>query len=137
MLLMRKSCVNSDTCFTGQGFWQGPLDGINVNGKSVIGELQAIFDTGASLIVGDPDRVQTFASSIGATSAPDVGDGLYTSTLSSSAGLPPHILIFVSQYLATSTLPSLFPLQGRRSQFLPVYLTSDKSPRALTLASWV
>ena len=106
MPLTRKSRVNSDTRFTGQGFWQGPLDGIIVNGELVINEPEAIFDTGSSLIIGDPNGVQKFASKIGATSAPEIGDGFYTSTSSSSAGQQSHILIFVSQYLATLALPS-------------------------------
>ena len=105
---------------------------MNGLGELVINEPEAIFDTGSSLIIGDPNGVQKFASKIGATSAPEIGDGFYTSTSSSSAGQQSHILIFVSQYLATLALPST---QEWRSQFLPAHLTLDLSLRVLTNAS--
>ncbi|KAI0299940.1 acid protease [Russula brevipes] len=79
--------VNNDL-FTGEvawvplsnaGFWQAPFDTISVNGDSVLGRTEAIFDTGASQIIGDPNGIsRIFASIDGAQEAPDVGPGIYT-----------------------------------------------------------
>lgn len=45
--------------------------------------VDAIFDSGITWIVGDPDRIQQFYVALepsGARHAPEVGDGIYTST---------------------------------------------------------
>jgi len=63
---------------TTKGFWQAPFDGISVNGTSVVGKTEAVFDTGSTNIIGDPVRIAKFASIIGAEAAPGYGDGTYT-----------------------------------------------------------
>jgi hypothetical protein len=53
-----------------------------VNGKGVIGPTAAIFDTGSSLITGDPATVSRFYERIpGAKPAPVIGEGYYSSAL--------------------------------------------------------
>ena len=53
----------------------------------VIGTTSAIFDTGTTLIVGDPAGIERFYAPLmvyGAIPAPEYGDGIYTSTWASS-----------------------------------------------------
>jgi hypothetical protein len=80
-----------------------------VNGKPVVGGNAAIFDTGTSLILGDPDDVAALFGEIdGAQLAPDLGDGLYTSAFSIATDQSTHIHIpSIPQSLAHSILPSL------------------------------
>jgi hypothetical protein len=53
-----------------------------VNGKEVLGSIAAIFDTGTTLIVGDPDGIKKFMASVPESKlAPEIGDGFYTSAL--------------------------------------------------------
>jgi cathepsin D len=54
-----------------------------VNGKPVVGGNAAIFDTGTTLILGDPDGIAALFGAIdGAQLAPQLGEGLYTSAFS-------------------------------------------------------
>lgn len=56
------------------------MDGLAVDGTSVLSTTAAIIDTGTTQIVGDPDSVATVYDQIsGAVSAPQYGDGIYTS----------------------------------------------------------
>jgi cathepsin D len=67
-----------------------------VEGRPVeaVGLTETIFDTGTSLIVGDPEGIERFYAPLhvyGARSAPEYGDGTYTSTCASStADQTPH-----------------------------------------------
>jgi hypothetical protein len=52
-----------------------------------VGNTQTIFDTGTTQIVGDPKGIEQFYNLLkpyGAKSAPQYGDGIYTSTSASS-----------------------------------------------------
>ncbi|KAI0299938.1 acid protease [Russula brevipes] len=61
------------------GYWQAPFDSISVNGKTVVQETEAIFDTGTTLIIGDPVGIASLYLEIpGALPAPQYGVGLYT-----------------------------------------------------------
>jgi cathepsin D len=54
-----------------------------------VGQTEAIFDTGASQIIGDPNGIsRIFARIDGAREAPDVGPGAYTGMLSSATDRP-------------------------------------------------
>jgi len=57
-------------------FWQAPFDSISVNGNTVVGQTEAIFDTGSSQIIGDPDGIKALFDSIPGAQAN--GDGTYT-----------------------------------------------------------
>ncbi|THG98286.1 hypothetical protein EW026_g3867 [Hermanssonia centrifuga] len=46
------------------GFWQVALDGATVNGKSVVGNIPAVIDTGSTLIIGDSKNVKSLYSRI-------------------------------------------------------------------------
>ena len=60
----------------------------------VVEQTDAIYDTGTTQIVGDPIGIQQFYAllfAFGARPAPQYGEGIYTSTLiSSAADEPPH-----------------------------------------------
>ena len=62
----------------------------------VVGKTAAIYDTGTTQIVGDPDSIEKFYEPLvlfyGAKSAPQYGDGIYTSTSASPASslIRPH-----------------------------------------------
>jgi len=58
------------------GFWQAPFDSISVNGNTVVGQTESIFDTGSSHIIGDPDGIKALFNSIPGAQAN--GDGTYT-----------------------------------------------------------
>jgi hypothetical protein len=61
-----------------------------VNGNIVVGQTAAIFDTGTTQIISDPDSIAKFFDAIsGAKSAPELGTGLYTSALCCVASQPP------------------------------------------------
>lgn len=69
-----------------------------MNGKSVVGSTAAIFDSGTTLIVGDPTGIANLFGAIdGAQSAPQLGEGTYTSAFSNATIQPTRIHIF--QYL--------------------------------------
>ena len=73
-----------------QGYWQASFDSITLSGSgnTIVGETQAIFDTGTTLIIGDPSNVALLYEALaefGAESAPDLGDGMYSSTWASGA----------------------------------------------------
>ena len=56
-----------------------------MNGKSVVGSTAAIFDTVAPATIGDTAGIAALFNSIsGAQSAPQLGDGVYTSAFSSA-----------------------------------------------------
>jgi cathepsin D len=65
-----------------------------VNGKTAVQGTEAIFDTGTTLIIGDPARIALLYLQIpGALPAPEYGVGLYTSMLSSATDQLSHTLI--------------------------------------------
>ena len=101
------------------------MEGVPVQ---VVGQTDAIYDTGTTQIVGDPVGIQQLYAPLlafGAMPAPQEGEGIYTSTwISSVADHPPHnVLISQLQFLATSMSPSLFMLEGRKSRFPLKHLT--------------
>ncbi|KAI0287671.1 acid protease [Russula brevipes] len=70
---------------TDEAFWKASFNGVSVNGNTVVGSTAAIFDTGSTLIVGDPAGVAKLFSSIsGARLAPEIGEGIYTIPCSSN-----------------------------------------------------
>ena len=92
-----------------------------------VGLTEVIFDTGTSLIIGDPIGIERLYDPLhfyGARSAPEYGDGTYISTWARKAvDRTPHTLICLSQYLATLVLPSPCILEGRNSRFPLIHLT--------------
>ena len=67
-----------------------PPVGITEGGKPIrlVGETETIFDTGTAQIVGDPDGIKKFYAQLGrygARLAPEIGNGVYTSTWASAA----------------------------------------------------
>ena len=47
-----------------------------------MGSTAAVFDTGTTMVLGSPDSIaKIFEAISGAKSAPELGTGLYTSTL--------------------------------------------------------
>jgi len=97
-----------------------------------MGNTQTIFDTGTTMIVGDPVGIsKLYAPIAGALPAPEYGVGLYTSTSSSVAHQRPGVLISVSQYLVIAILPLSLLSEARKSRFLLLHLTSDPSLWAL------
>jgi len=69
----------TDVAVTQKGFWQVDMDSANVNGNAAISNVQAIVDTGTTLIVASQTQVSQFYGAIpGSQPAPDLGDGLFT-----------------------------------------------------------
>jgi hypothetical protein len=67
-----------------QGYWEASFDAITVDGRPVVEgkHIDAIFDTGSTCIIGDSDRVKKLYAALepyGALSAPEWGEGAYTS----------------------------------------------------------
>lgn len=80
-----------------------------MNGIPVVGNNAAIFDTGTTGILGDPDGIAALFGAIsGALPAPHLAKGVYTSAFTSAAD---HQIGFhipsIPQSLARSILPSL------------------------------
>ena len=65
---------------TAQGYWQVALDSANVNGGSAVSGIDAIIDSGTTLIVGDSDTVAAFYRNIPGSedASSTVGDGFFT-----------------------------------------------------------
>ena len=63
-----------------EAFWQVAMDSVNVGGSSVVSGLQAIVDTGTSLIVGTPETVTKFYAAIPESkdASSTVGEGFFT-----------------------------------------------------------
>jgi hypothetical protein len=62
-----------------------------VNGAPVVESTAAIFDSGTTKIVGDTASIAKLFEAIdGAQSAPQFGEGTYTSAFSSAANQPRH-----------------------------------------------
>ncbi|KAG9310434.1 Asp-domain-containing protein [Chiua virens] len=69
---------------TQQGYWQVTMDNVQSNGQTPLSNVDAIIDTGTTLIVGTTSDVSTLYSAIGGTAAPSsVGQGFYTFPCSS------------------------------------------------------
>jgi hypothetical protein len=106
----------------------------------VVGKTAAIYDTGTTQFVGDPDSIKRFFEPLelfyGAQYAPQYGAGIYTSTSTSLVLLliRPHNTFYLSQSHATLTLPSPFLLKGRKSRFPPIRLTWARSRQAVIRA---
>jgi len=62
------------------GFWQVDLDSVSLGGKALVSNLQAIVDTGTTLMVGDTATVNALFKGVpGAASATEtVGAGFFT-----------------------------------------------------------
>ena len=55
------------------------MDNVQGNGQTILSNVDAIIDTGTTLIVGTPSQVSTLYSTLGAKTAPsNFGDGYYT-----------------------------------------------------------
>ncbi|KAH9968221.1 acid protease [Russula dissimulans] len=64
---------------TNEGYWQASFNSISVNGKTVVGNTAAIYDTGTTQIIGDSAGIaKLFKSISGAHLAPQHGPGVYT-----------------------------------------------------------
>ena len=96
----------------------------------VVGLTEAIFDTGTTQILGDPDGIERFYAPLkrfGAKPAPQYGDGIYTSTRLVVSQIRRFRTFDLSQFLATSVLPSPCTFEGRKSRFPLIHLPSIKS----------
>lgn len=65
------------------GYWEASFNEITVDGRSVLEDknIDAIFDTGITWIVGDSERIKQFYAALepfGAKHAPEYGNGIYT-----------------------------------------------------------
>jgi hypothetical protein len=111
-----------------------------VNKSPVLGlnDIDAIFDTGTTLIIGDPAGIMDFFAplvlSFGAEPVPKF-PGYYSSTWANLAADQPSQqylnFLLISQSHATSILPSPFMLEGRKSRFPVIRLSSGPYPMAL------
>ena len=55
-----------------QGYWQGKIDGISVNGATVISSQDVVIDTGTNQVFGDTKSIQAIYDQIpGSQSATD------------------------------------------------------------------
>ena len=61
-----------------QGYWEVNMDNVQGNGKMILSNIDAIVDTGTSLIVGSPSSVSELYSALGGKSASNSGPGFYT-----------------------------------------------------------
>ena len=62
-----------------QGYWQVNMDNVQGNGRTLLSNVDAVIDTGTTLIVGTPSQVSTLYNTLGAKAAPSsVGSGFYT-----------------------------------------------------------
>jgi len=61
---------------TNQGYWQASFNNILVNGKSVVGNHAAIFDTGTTRIIGDTTSIASLFKAINGSQP--TGNGFYT-----------------------------------------------------------
>ncbi|KAG9310429.1 aspartic peptidase domain-containing protein [Chiua virens] len=64
-------------------FWQVPMNSVESNGKTLLSDVEAIIDTGTSVIVGNSSEVQALYRALGGTPAPSEGEGFYTFNCSS------------------------------------------------------
>lgn len=80
-----------------------------MNGIPIIGSISVIFDTGTSLILGDPAGIAALFGAInGAQLAPQLGEGIYTSAFSGATDQSTRIHIpSMPQSLAHLILPFL------------------------------
>jgi cathepsin D len=63
-----------------QGFWQIALDSVNVGGNAALSRLEAIVDTGTTLIVAPQADVAQFYSAIPGSqdASSTIGQGFFT-----------------------------------------------------------
>ena len=110
-----------------------------MNGQTVVGQTNTIFDTGTTQIIGDVVGIQSLFLAIGNAEPLPQSNGiiLYTSMFSSAVDQPLHDLPTLSQSLATSTLPFMSMLGEWKSRFLLPCLILALSPRALIGVSLV
>lgn len=58
------------------------MDNVQGNGQTILSNVDAIIDTGTTLIVGTPSQVSALYGALGANTAPSsFGDGFYTCEL--------------------------------------------------------
>lgn len=69
----------SYTPVTQQGFWQVKVDGIVGNGQTILSDIDAIIDTGTTLVTLPPSVAAKFYAALGGTDASSTaGPGFYT-----------------------------------------------------------
>ncbi|KAF8122505.1 Asp-domain-containing protein [Boletus edulis] len=67
------------TPVTRQAYWEVNMDNVKGNNKTILTNVDAIIDTGTTLIVGIPSDVLTLYKALGGKAAPlSVGQGFYT-----------------------------------------------------------
>ncbi|EJD01580.1 acid protease [Fomitiporia mediterranea MF3/22] len=68
------------TDVTQEGFWEINIDSVNVGSKPVTSNLDAIVDTGTSLVIGDSESVESIYEAIpgAADASQTVGQGFFT-----------------------------------------------------------
>lgn len=100
------------TPVTTQGYWQVALQGVTVNGNSVLGTTQSVIDTGTTLIIAPADQVNKLYAAIPGSkdASKTVGAGFHTFPCSATENIS---LTFGGKAFAIS--PQLFNL-GRVSQ---------------------
>ncbi|KAK7691231.1 hypothetical protein QCA50_006334 [Cerrena zonata] len=92
---------------TTKGYWQVNMDSVSANGKTPVGRVSSIIDTGTSLIIGDTANVKKFYASISGSkdASKTIGAGFYTVPCKS---IPNVQMSFGGK--AFSIAPSLFNL---------------------------
>ncbi|KAH9958947.1 acid protease [Russula dissimulans] len=129
----------NDALFTGDfawvslsnaSFWQAPFDSISVNGNTVVGQTEAIFDTGSSLIIGDPDGINALFGSIPGAQAN--GDGTYT--IPCSFNTPISVSVGGTEFQISPATFNLGPVSGGDSSTCAAGAAADPS---LTGEFWV
>lgn len=56
-----------------QGYWQVTMENIKDNGKTLLKNLDAVIDTGTSIVIGEPFQVSNMYKALGGKPVP--GDG--------------------------------------------------------------
>jgi hypothetical protein len=60
-----------------QSFWQVSMDDVRVHGDKILKNVNAVFDTGSSVIYGDRKRVAELYGRIGGTLVEHAGNEYY------------------------------------------------------------
>lgn len=100
-------CLYSRSSLCFQGYWQVNLDAVTVNGDTPVQNVQAVIDTGTTLIIAAASQVKAFYKAIPGSKdiSSTVGSGFYSFPCSATE----HVsLTFGGK--AFSISPSLFNL---------------------------
>ena len=90
------------------------MDGLAVDGTSVLSTTAVIIDTGTTQIVGDPDNVATVYGQIsGAVSAPQYGDGIYTSAFGIQSSFGRHCSLLCVSVPCSFNTPITLTFSGQ------------------------